>query len=144
MNTNTLAAGLVGFLLGGLTVSVAAELEDDTNDPRPAMARAATRPSRLDLRERLRLRRVLQPTQDRPLQSVEGQRNQPLRRLLTLSRRAADRAPRHSLSSSAATSVAPGLFRRLGDQRDEHATNFVQCVVCRRSRVHIAVSSSVP
>ena len=27
MNTNTLAAGLVGFLLGGLTVSIAAELE---------------------------------------------------------------------------------------------------------------------
>jgi hypothetical protein len=27
VNTNTLAAGLVGFLLGGLTVSVAAELE---------------------------------------------------------------------------------------------------------------------
>ncbi len=27
MNTNTLAAALVGFLLGGLTVSVAAELE---------------------------------------------------------------------------------------------------------------------
>ena len=31
MNTNTLAAALIGFLLGGLTVSVAAELED--NDP---------------------------------------------------------------------------------------------------------------
>ena len=29
MNTNVLAAGLVGFMLGGLTVSVAAELEDD-------------------------------------------------------------------------------------------------------------------
>ena len=29
MNTNTLAAALVGFLLGGLTVSIAAELEDD-------------------------------------------------------------------------------------------------------------------
>ncbi len=29
MNTNTLAAALVGFLLGGLTVSVAAELESD-------------------------------------------------------------------------------------------------------------------
>ena len=28
MNTNTLAAALVGFLLGGLTVSVAAEFED--------------------------------------------------------------------------------------------------------------------
>lgn len=27
MNTNTLAAGLIGFLLGGLTVSIAAELE---------------------------------------------------------------------------------------------------------------------
>lgn len=33
MNTNVLAAGVVGFLLGGLTVSVAAELEDE--DPRP-------------------------------------------------------------------------------------------------------------
>lgn len=30
MNTNTLAAGVVGFLLGGLVVSVAAELEDGT------------------------------------------------------------------------------------------------------------------
>lgn len=29
MNTNTLAAGVVGFLLGGLVVSIAAELEDD-------------------------------------------------------------------------------------------------------------------
>jgi len=29
VNTNSLAAGLVGFLLGGLTVSVAASLEDD-------------------------------------------------------------------------------------------------------------------
>ena len=29
MNTNTLAAGIIGFLLGGLTVSVAAELEKD-------------------------------------------------------------------------------------------------------------------
>ena len=29
MNTNTLAAALVGFMLGGLTVSIAAELEDD-------------------------------------------------------------------------------------------------------------------
>ena len=34
MNTNSLAAALVGFLLGGLTVSVAAQLEDDeTNAP---------------------------------------------------------------------------------------------------------------
>jgi hypothetical protein len=33
MNTNTLAAGVVGFLLGGLTVSIAAELEND--DPKP-------------------------------------------------------------------------------------------------------------
>jgi hypothetical protein len=29
VNTNTLAAALVGFLLGGLTVSVAAQLEED-------------------------------------------------------------------------------------------------------------------
>lgn len=34
MNTNTLAAGVVGFLLGGLTVSIAAELEND-DDPKP-------------------------------------------------------------------------------------------------------------
>ena len=30
MNTNTLAAAVVGFLLGGLTGSIAAELEDDS------------------------------------------------------------------------------------------------------------------
>jgi hypothetical protein len=35
MNTNTLAAAVVGFLLGGLTVSIAAELEDDAGRPRP-------------------------------------------------------------------------------------------------------------
>ena len=35
MNTNTLAAGVIGFLLGGLTVSIAAELEDD-KDPAPS------------------------------------------------------------------------------------------------------------
>jgi hypothetical protein len=35
VNTNTLAAAVVGFLLGGLTVSVAAELED-TNEAPPA------------------------------------------------------------------------------------------------------------
>lgn len=29
MNTNSLAAAVIGFLLGGLTVSIAAELEDD-------------------------------------------------------------------------------------------------------------------
>jgi hypothetical protein len=29
MNTNTLAAGVIGFLLGGLVVSTAAWLEDD-------------------------------------------------------------------------------------------------------------------
>lgn len=33
MNTNTLAAGVIGFLLGGLTVSIAAELEDDGTSP---------------------------------------------------------------------------------------------------------------
>ncbi|MFC5730929.1 MULTISPECIES: hypothetical protein [Nocardioides] len=33
MNTNVLAAGVIGFLLGGLTVSIAAGLEDD--NPRP-------------------------------------------------------------------------------------------------------------
>ncbi len=35
MNTTTLAAGVIGFLLGGLTVSIAAELENDP-DPAPA------------------------------------------------------------------------------------------------------------
>jgi hypothetical protein len=35
MQTSTLAAALVGFMLGGLTVSVAAELEDE---PAPAPA----------------------------------------------------------------------------------------------------------
>lgn len=34
MNTNSLAAALVGFMLGGLTVSIAAELEND-DEPRP-------------------------------------------------------------------------------------------------------------
>ena len=34
MNTNILAAGLVGFLLGGLTVSIAAEFE--TDEPKPS------------------------------------------------------------------------------------------------------------
>jgi hypothetical protein len=33
MNTNTLAAGVIGFLLGGLTVSMAAELEKDVTQP---------------------------------------------------------------------------------------------------------------
>ena len=35
MNTNTLAAGVIGFLLGGLTVSIAAELEDDGSTTTP-------------------------------------------------------------------------------------------------------------
>jgi hypothetical protein len=34
MNTNTLAAAVIGFLLGGLTVSIAAELENDES-PQP-------------------------------------------------------------------------------------------------------------
>jgi hypothetical protein len=34
MNTTTLAAAVVGFLLGGLTVSIAAEIEND-EDPEP-------------------------------------------------------------------------------------------------------------
>ncbi|MFC7490519.1 MULTISPECIES: hypothetical protein [unclassified Knoellia] len=33
MNTNTLAAGIIGFLLGGLLVSTAAALEDDSPAP---------------------------------------------------------------------------------------------------------------
>jgi len=36
MNTNTLAAGVLGFLLGGLVVSVAAELEDDRGKEPPS------------------------------------------------------------------------------------------------------------
>ena len=32
MDTKTLAAGLIGFLLGGLTVSVAAQLDDGGPD----------------------------------------------------------------------------------------------------------------
>jgi hypothetical protein len=39
MQTTTLAAALVGFMLGGLTVSVAAELEDE---PAPAHAPVQT------------------------------------------------------------------------------------------------------
>ncbi len=35
MNTSTLAAAVIGFLLGGLTVSIAAELEDDPEPTRP-------------------------------------------------------------------------------------------------------------
>jgi hypothetical protein len=39
MNTNTLAAAVIGFLLGGLTVSIAAELEDDdTKSPSHGMS----------------------------------------------------------------------------------------------------------
>ncbi len=33
MNTSTLAGAIVGFLLGGLTVSIAAEIEDDAPPP---------------------------------------------------------------------------------------------------------------
>ena len=33
MNTNTLAAGVIGFLLGGLVVSTAASIEDDDRGP---------------------------------------------------------------------------------------------------------------
>jgi hypothetical protein len=36
MNTNILAAGLAGFLLGGLTVSIAAEIEEDGPTQPPA------------------------------------------------------------------------------------------------------------
>jgi hypothetical protein len=35
MNTTALAAGVIGFLLGGLTVSIAADLEDD-KDSKPS------------------------------------------------------------------------------------------------------------
>lgn len=33
MNVTTLAAGVIGFLLGGLVVSTAASLEDDDKGP---------------------------------------------------------------------------------------------------------------
>ena len=33
MNTNILAAGVIGFLLGGLVVSLAAQLEDNGTEP---------------------------------------------------------------------------------------------------------------
>jgi len=42
MNTTTLAAGVIGFLLGGLTVSIAAELEDEP-DPAPPPSHGAIR-----------------------------------------------------------------------------------------------------
>jgi len=45
MNVNVLAAGVIGFLLGGLVVSVAAELERDDGPAhgveRPAVVRVA-------------------------------------------------------------------------------------------------------
>ena len=43
MNTTTLAAGVIGFLLGGLTVSVAAELEDDPAPAKPPPSHGAVR-----------------------------------------------------------------------------------------------------
>lgn len=33
MNTTTLAAGVIGFLLGGLTVAIAATLDDEGGSP---------------------------------------------------------------------------------------------------------------
>jgi len=33
VNTNVLAGALIGFMLGGLTVSIAAQLEDDGDTP---------------------------------------------------------------------------------------------------------------
>lgn len=39
MNVNTLAAGVVGFLLGGLVVSTAASLEDDDKGPAHGVGR---------------------------------------------------------------------------------------------------------
>ena len=46
MNVTTLAAGVVGFLLGGLVVSTTATLEDDG----PAPAHGADRPAVISLR----------------------------------------------------------------------------------------------
>ncbi|WP_205014210.1 hypothetical protein [Nocardioides albidus] len=45
MNVNTLAAGVIGFLLGGLVVSTAAELENDE-----APAHGVDRPAVVQLR----------------------------------------------------------------------------------------------
>ena len=41
MNVNTLAAGVIGFLLGGLVVSTAASLEDDDKEPAHGVDRPA-------------------------------------------------------------------------------------------------------
>ena len=41
MNPTTLAAGVVGFLLGGLVVSVAAQLEKDDDGPAHGLDRPA-------------------------------------------------------------------------------------------------------
>ncbi len=41
MNVNTLAAGVIGFLLGGLVVSTAASLEDDDKAPAHGVDRPA-------------------------------------------------------------------------------------------------------
>lgn len=43
MNTNTLAAAVIGFLLGGLTVSVAAELEGPDQPAQPSHGAAVHR-----------------------------------------------------------------------------------------------------
>lgn len=46
MQTATLAAGVAGFLLGGLTVSVAAELEDEpAPSPHGAVQSPASTPT---------------------------------------------------------------------------------------------------
>ena len=44
MNTNTLAAGVIGFLLGGLVVSIAAELENSA-EPAPRHSGSSVHPS---------------------------------------------------------------------------------------------------
>ncbi len=38
MDTKTLAAGVIGFLLGGLVVSIAAQLDDGDDDPSHGIA----------------------------------------------------------------------------------------------------------
>lgn len=42
MNTKTLAAAIIGFLLGGLTVSIAAQLDDGGGETQHSMSQIQT------------------------------------------------------------------------------------------------------